>query len=126
MKFAPFVVTASMAAGSDASPMSRRELGGILLCTGVNATGTCIYNTYNLEECHQLRAPFLANTSTFAPDGENFACYPRNYNCGEPCMSPTGCTFGQVDFDYIHKYDLGAIGWANLMHSFDCFKKKSN
>ncbi|KAI8677290.1 hypothetical protein NCS56_00618800 [Fusarium sp. Ph1] len=112
------------ASAVSASPIHKRELGGVLMCTGANATGTCHYEVYKLEKCHQLPPPFYKNVKTFAPDGENFACYPRVYDCGGICKSPTGCTFGKVDFNYEHKYNLSAIGWDTLFQSFDCFEKR--
>lgn len=90
------------------------------MCTGANATGTCSYDVYPLNKCNQLSAPFFENTKTFAPDGEAFQCYPRLFDCDGICKSPTGCTFGAVDFDYENKYDLGALKWDNLIRSFDC------
>ncbi|KAH7272861.1 hypothetical protein FSOLCH5_003152 [Fusarium solani] len=112
------------ASAVSASPIHKRELGGVLMCTGANATGTCHYEVYKLEKCHQLPPPFYKNVKTFAPDGENFACYPRVYDCGGICKSPTGCTFGKVDFNYEHKYNISAIGWDTLFQSFDCFEKR--
>lgn len=90
------------------------------MCTGANATGTCEYKVWEMEKCHQLEAPFLANINTFAPDGEAFECYPRIGDCGSICTSPTGCTFGAVNFDYENKFNLSAIKWDKLMRSFDC------
>lgn len=78
---------------------------------------------FELSKCHQLPEPFYQNINTFAPDGEGFACYPRLGDCGSICRSPTGCTFGAVDFGYKNKYDLGEIGWDTLFQSFDCFLK---
>ncbi|KAJ4198234.1 Hypothetical protein NCS54_00596700 [Fusarium falciforme] len=112
------------ASAVSASPIHKRELGGVLMCTGANATGTCHYEVYKLEKCHQLPPPFYKNVKTFAPDGENFACYPRVYDCGGICKSPTGCTFGKVDFNYEHKFNISAIGWDTLFQSFDCFEKR--
>ena len=91
------------------------------MCTGANATGSCQYKVVKMETCHELAAPFWQNTSTFAPDGEAFYCYPYLVDCNGECMSPTGCTFGAVNFTYEHKYDLGAIGWNNYIRSFDCY-----
>jgi hypothetical protein len=90
------------------------------MCTGANATGTCEHKVYKLDTCHQLKEPFLENVKTFAPDGEDFRCFPRLSDCGGPCTSPTGCTFGAVTFDYENKYNLSAIQWDNLFRSFDC------
>ncbi|UKZ51568.1 hypothetical protein TrVGV298_005328 [Trichoderma virens] len=124
MKFTTIVAAAvSSAIAVSGTPIEKREIGGVLLCTGANATGTCNYEVYKLDTCHQLKAPFHQNTSTFAPDGEDFECFPRIGNCGSICTSPTGCTFGSVDFNYEHKFDLGAIQWNNLISSFDCSKK---
>ena len=96
----------------------------MLLCTGTNSTGTCKYNAYELNKCQQLAAPFLQNTNTFAVDGDNFFCFPRTVDCGGICKSPTGCTFGQVDFNYEHKYNLSAIQWDKNIRSFDCQLKQ--
>lgn len=96
------------------------------MCTGANATGTCEHKVWELNECHQLKEPFLENTKTFAPDGENFQCFPRLMDCGGICTSPTGCTFGAVAFDYEHKYDLSAIKWNKMIRSFDCLVDKSD
>ncbi|KAG5979715.1 hypothetical protein E4U55_004838 [Claviceps digitariae] len=115
---------ASVAAVVTASPVEKRQVGGVLLCTGTNATGTCKYQVYPLNQCQQLEPPFYQNTSTFAVDGEGFECTPRLVNCGGICMSPTGCTFGAVDFNYQHKWDLGAIGWNTYITSFDCHLKR--
>ena len=94
------------------------------MCTGVNATGTCHYEVYEMKKCHQLPEPYYKNINTFAPDGEHFACYPRASGCDDICRSPTGCTFGAVDFNYEHKYDLKAIQWNTIFKSFDCSLKK--
>ncbi|KAF7540534.1 hypothetical protein G7Z17_g12171 [Cylindrodendrum hubeiense] len=126
MKFSVAIAAIAVMAAS-AFPIRnfhKREVGGILTCTGVNATGTCHYEVYELEKCHQLPTPFHANINTFAPDGEDFSCYPRTTDCDGICRSPTGCTFGAVDFNYEHKYDLGAINWDTLFKSFDCQAKK--
>ena len=41
-------------------------------------------------------------------------------NCSQICTSPTGCTFGAVDFYNPRKWDLSAIGWEHLIGSFTC------
>ncbi|CEJ93615.1 hypothetical protein VHEMI09193 [[Torrubiella] hemipterigena] len=101
------------------------ELGGVLLCTGANQTGICQYKVVPFEECIQVPQIFYTNTRTFAPDGEEFYCYPRVTNCGDPCNLPTGCTSGYVDFAYQHKYNLTAVGWDRLVRSFDCHAGKA-
>lgn len=95
------------------------------MCTGVNATGTCEHKVFEMDTCHQLKEPFHENINTFAPDGEDFECFPRVNDCGGICTSPTGCTFGAVNFTYEHKYNLGAIHWDKLFRSFDCVVDKS-
>ncbi|KAM4057090.1 hypothetical protein HRG_003939 [Hirsutella rhossiliensis] len=123
MKVSTFLVAAASAVS--ASPVDKRALGGLLMCTGANATGTCKHQVYELNKCVQLEAPFYHNTSTFAPDGESFSCFPRVTNCGAICTSPTGCTFGAVNFTYEHKFDLGAIKWNTLIASFDCLPNRA-
>ncbi|KAK2608779.1 hypothetical protein QQS21_002636 [Conoideocrella luteorostrata] len=126
MKVSFISAAIASAAAVSASPIEKREVGGILLCTGANATGTCNYQVYPLNTCQQLKAPFYQNTNTFAVDGEDFFCFPRLYDCGGICTSPTGCTFGSVDFNYEHKYNLSAIGWDKYIMSFDCQLKRKN
>lgn len=48
----------------------------VLICNGPNATGYCEYEQYELEKCFDLKAPLFQNSSTFAPDGDSFYCYP--------------------------------------------------
>lgn len=144
MKLSIAIAAIVSALAVTSAPIHKREVGGVcfipfprlnisvsmltslkvLMCTGANATGTCHYEVYELKTCHQLPEPFHKNTTTFAPDGEHFACYPRTYDCGGICRSPTGCTFGAVDFNYEHKYNLEAIEWNHLIKSFDCALKK--
>lgn len=95
----------------------------VLLCTGANSTGTCSYEVYELDKCHQLKEPFYHNTTTFSPDGEEFYCYPRTTSCTDSCRSPTGCTFGSVDYNYENKNNLTVIGWNDIISSFDCTRR---
>ncbi|KAL2213274.1 hypothetical protein CC79DRAFT_13735 [Sarocladium strictum] len=127
----PAIIVALWALVVSANPIHyKREVGGVLLCTGANSTGTCSHIVAPLSpvgdvQCQQLEEPFFQNTATFAPDGEDFECFPRLYSCGEICRSPTGCTFGAVDFGYENKFDLAQIGWKKLIQSFDCSAKRS-
>ncbi|RCI14634.1 hypothetical protein L249_6418 [Ophiocordyceps polyrhachis-furcata BCC 54312] len=120
MKVSSALTVVSAAALASGSPVEKRAIGGVLLCTGPNSTGICDYKVYELNKCHQLSAPFHHNTSTFAPDGEAFSCFPRVTDCSAICMSPTGCTFGAVSFHSPLKEDLGKIQWNTLISSFDC------
>ncbi|ORY69738.1 uncharacterized protein BCR38DRAFT_419960 [Pseudomassariella vexata] len=100
--------------------IAKREIGGVLICQGVNATGTCAYSAYTMEDCHDLPDNLSGNAATFAPDGDNFYCYPKAGKCADICTSPTGCTFGAVSFDSPVKYDLTSIKWQTLLKSFTC------
>ncbi|KAI1854670.1 hypothetical protein JX266_000788 [Neoarthrinium moseri] len=113
----------TVAASVSAAPMetvAKRDVGGVLICQGANATGTCHYEKYTLDECHDLPTDLSGNASTFAPDGDNFFCFPKVGNCASICTSPTGCTFGAVDFNSPVKYDLSSIQWDHLIQSFRC------
>lgn len=147
MKFSQIIAAFASATSISAFPLLslyKRELGGVsvplyifclclmpywpfvtqvLLCTGANSTGTCSHEVYEFDVCHQLKAPFYHNTSTFSPDGEDFFCYPRTVNCDDICKSPTGCTFGPVDYEYENKANLTAIEWNTLISSFRCKRK---
>jgi hypothetical protein len=79
-----------------------------------------------MEKCHILPDPLHQNIKTFAPDEGDWGCFPRVYDCGEICKSPTGCTFGEVTSTYEHKYDLSAIQWDTLFKSFDCFEHRAD
>lgn len=92
----------------------------VLLCTGANQSGICQYQVVPMEKCIPLPKVLYGNTRTFALDGDEFYCFPRVTNCGDPCNHPTGCTYGHVDFGYQHKYNLSAVGWDKVVHSFDC------
>ncbi|KAI8627388.1 hypothetical protein F5Y19DRAFT_477602 [Xylariaceae sp. FL1651] len=122
------IITTVFAAAASVSALpkptiAKREVGGILICNGANATGNCHYETYTLEDCHDMPTEFYQNTSTFAPDGEDFYCWPRVSRCSDICKSPTGCTFGGAFyFGNPNKYDLGKISWDKSLVSFDCHK----
>ncbi|KAI0543228.1 hypothetical protein GGR58DRAFT_509940 [Xylaria digitata] len=104
-------------------PAAKRAVGGVLLCQGANATGVCHYEAYALDECHDVPKDLFQNTRTFAPDGDDFYCWPRVGKCSSICTSPTGCTFGGAFyFDNPNKYDLASIKWEKSLASFDCHK----
>ncbi|KAF4121143.1 hypothetical protein GMORB2_2105 [Geosmithia morbida] len=127
MKFSTiFTIISAVVSTATAGPIfSKRGLGGVTICTGANHTGTCDYQVYTLNgTCHQLPEPYAGNVKTFAPDDAAFQCYPRTYNCGGNCTSPTGCTFGAVDYGYANKNDLSVINWDHLFRSFDCVAKR--
>ncbi|VUC32209.1 unnamed protein product [Clonostachys rosea] len=111
----------TIAAGDSSKPP---DVGGVLICTEARGTGICTYANYEMGACNQLHEPYYHNVTTFAPDNTGFECFPRLMDCGVICKSPTGCTFGAVDYWYKNKWDLSAIGWDTLMSSFDCQYKK--
>ncbi|KAH8895137.1 hypothetical protein GQ53DRAFT_804699 [Thozetella sp. PMI_491] len=120
LKFATLVAILASASLSLASPVQKREVGGVLICQGPNATEKCSYQVYKMNTCYNLDADFKQNAATFAPDGEGFQCFPRLVECGGICTSPTGCTFGGVSFNSDKKYNLTSIGWNKYITSFDC------
>lgn len=124
MKIKAFVILGSVLAS--AAPIEQREVGGVLICNGANATGECEYRAYELETCYDLAAPLYQNSSTFAPDGDGFFCYPYATSCDGICTSPTGCTMGAVSFDYEHKFDLGAVGWDKGISSLTCHRSPAS
>ncbi|RBR05452.1 hypothetical protein FVER53590_05434 [Fusarium verticillioides] len=84
MKFFTLIATIISAVSISAVPiLNERAVGGLLICTGANSTGTCTHEVYTLNKCHQLSEPFLRNVTTFAPDGEHFNCYPRTTGCND-------------------------------------------
>ncbi|KAI1078351.1 hypothetical protein F5B20DRAFT_225883 [Whalleya microplaca] len=116
-------ITSLLAAAASVSgrpAVGKRDVGGILICNGANATGACHYEVYSMEECHEMPDGFSGNAKTFAPDGDGFFCWPHPGHCGEICTSPTGCTFGAVDFNSAVKWDLSTIQWDKLIEHFDC------
>ncbi|KAK3944291.1 hypothetical protein QBC46DRAFT_404548 [Diplogelasinospora grovesii] len=120
MKTSITAVVLSLAALSQQKPIQKREVGGVLICNGPNATGSCTYAVYQMDTCYNMTAPYYQNAATFAPDGEAFYCYPYMMPCGGICTSPEGCTLGAVDFGYEHKYNLTAVGWDKYIASFEC------
>ncbi|KAI1812684.1 hypothetical protein GGS20DRAFT_556779 [Poronia punctata] len=125
------IITSIIAASASVSALpkpnvAKREAGGVLLCQGANATGKCHYETFALDECHDMPEAFYRNTKTFAPDGEDFYCWPRVSKCSDICKSPTGCTFGGTFyFNHPHKYDISKISWDKSISSFDCHKNST-
>ena len=73
-----------------------------------------------METCYDLKKPFYQNSDTFAPDGDEFYCYPYLYKCGGICTSPEGCTLGPISFNSTWKYDLSPTGWNKYIESFEC------
>lgn len=45
--------------------------------------------------------------------------------CDGICRSPQGCTMGPVSFDYVHKFNLTAVGWNKYITSFDCHRNQT-
>ncbi|KAG6056807.1 hypothetical protein E4U17_001929 [Claviceps sp. LM77 group G4] len=120
------VLASAAAAAARSVPLheERVEVGvSILLCTGDNASGSCTRRDYPLGQCQLLTADLYQNTRTFVVESHDVECMPRLVNCDGTCMSPTGCTFGAVDDNYKHKWDLRAIGWDKYIQSFDCRMK---
>ncbi|KAJ9152153.1 hypothetical protein NKR23_g2907 [Pleurostoma richardsiae] len=121
MQFSAYVTVIVAACLAAASPIHhKRAVGGILMCTGANQTGTCSYNVYPVDTCINMTAPYYQNAATFAPDGEEFYCYPYIMPCGGICTSPTGCTFGAVSYNSTRKENLTSIGWNKYISSFEC------
>ncbi|KAI1406690.1 hypothetical protein F4819DRAFT_4589 [Hypoxylon fuscum] len=114
------VAAATCVAARGIPPVAKRDIGGVLICNGANATGACHYEVYSLTDCHDMPDGFSANTKTFAPDGEGFYCWPKVGHCDQICTSPTGCTFGAVSFYSPLKWDLSTIQWDKLIQSFEC------
>ncbi|KAI0380932.1 hypothetical protein F5Y04DRAFT_281278 [Hypomontagnella monticulosa] len=124
------IAAATCVSALPAALLAKREIGGvtnfflanlqILICNGANATGPCHYEVYSMNDCHDMPEGFSAKTKTFAPDGDRFFCFPKVGRCDEICTSPTGCTFGSVDFNSPVKYDLSKIQWDHLIESFRC------
>ncbi|KAK0646686.1 hypothetical protein B0T16DRAFT_330365 [Cercophora newfieldiana] len=100
--------------------------GGVLLCTGPNATGVCIHSVYPMMSCVDLEPPLRHNTATFAPDGEAFVCYPYSAGCDGICTSPEGCTKGPISFYSPDKFDLSISGWNSFIESFECRSNESS
>ncbi|KAI2637547.1 hypothetical protein GGS21DRAFT_484245 [Xylaria nigripes] len=120
---AVIVAAASCVSALPKLPLKAREPGGILLCQGANATGPCHYEVYSLGGCHDVPKALYHNTRTFAPDGDDFFCWPRLGTCADICRAPSGCTFGGAFyFDNPNKYDLAKILWDKSLGSFDCHK----
>ncbi|KAH9898948.1 hypothetical protein F4778DRAFT_178343 [Xylariomycetidae sp. FL2044] len=114
------VIAATWATAFPRRHMAKREVGGVTICSGANATGTCHYEVYSMNECHDLPAELSGDARTFAPDNSGFFCYPHVGSCADICTSPTGCTFGAVDYYNPVKSDLATIQWDHLIQSFDC------
>ncbi|ROW04645.1 hypothetical protein VPNG_07427 [Cytospora leucostoma] len=104
-----------------ATPLQRRQIGGVLICNGAHATGNCTYQVYRLDTCHNLTAAYYRDAATFAPDGEEFYCYPYIQPCGGVCTSPEGCTAGALSYNTTDRFNLTALGgWDRYIAAFEC------
>ncbi|KAF3769822.1 hypothetical protein M406DRAFT_320071 [Cryphonectria parasitica EP155] len=121
MHFFAYMTVLMTAVLSVATPILKRQVGGVLICNGINATGECTHLVAEVGQCTNLTAPYYQNTSTFAPDGEEFYCYPYLFSCGGICKSPEGCTYGAVSYNTTAKTNFTAGGWNNLIESFTCY-----
>ncbi|KAJ0109216.1 hypothetical protein J7T55_009547 [Diaporthe amygdali] len=121
MKFFACLIILTIAAISAAKPVEKRQMGGVLICNGANATGDCSYQVYELDSCHNMTSQFSNNAATFAPDDDDFHCFPYLMACGGICTSPTGCSPGAISYDTPEKFNLTALsGWDHLISSFEC------
>ncbi|KAI0847901.1 hypothetical protein F5Y00DRAFT_107084 [Daldinia vernicosa] len=114
------IAAATCISALPAPQLAKRDMGGVLICNGANATGTCHYEVYSMHDCHELPDGLINNAKTFAPDGDAFYCWPKVGRCDQICTSPTGCTFGAVSFYNPVKWDLSTIKWDTLITSFEC------
>ncbi|KAK8049862.1 hypothetical protein PG994_011592 [Apiospora phragmitis] len=122
---AALVAAACFSSAAPTQQLAKRD-SEVLICQGVNATGPCHYEVYSMSDCHDLPANLSGNAATFAPDGDNFYCYPRVGHCSDICTSPTGCTFGAVSFSSPVKYDLTSIQWNTLIEAFHCYENTTS
>ncbi|KUI64878.1 hypothetical protein VM1G_00316 [Cytospora mali] len=121
MHFLTLLAVVTSAVITAANPIERRHVGGVLICNGPHATGNCTYEVYNINQCYNVSAPFYQNAATFAPDGEEFYCYPYIMDCGGICTSPEGCTLGGVSYNTTNRFNLTAFeGWDHYISSFTC------
>ncbi|KAI3393330.1 hypothetical protein diail_4463 [Diaporthe ilicicola] len=121
MQFFTYLTVVVAAAISAAKPVEKRQMGGVLICNGANATGNCSHDVYELGACHNMTSQYSNDAATFAPDDDDFYCYPYLLACGSACRSPTGCTVGAISYDTPDKFNLTALGgWDHLISSFEC------
>lgn len=93
----------------------------VLICNGARATGNCTYQVYRLDTCYNLTGPYYRDAATFAPDGDEFYCYPYMEPCGGVCTSPEGCTAGAVSYNTTDRFNLTALGgWDRYIAAFEC------
>lgn len=91
---AVIVLVLASACMSGANPIAqKRAVGGVLMCTGANSTGQCNHAVHPMDKCVNVTTALYHKVVTFAPDGEEFYCYPYEYII--PARSG-GCKRGRV------------------------------
>ncbi|KAK2073885.1 hypothetical protein P8C59_008129 [Phyllachora maydis] len=121
---AVIVLVLASACMSGANPIAqKRAVGGVLMCTGANSTGQCNHAVHPMDKCVNVTTALYHKVVTFAPDGEEFYCYPYENLCGVGiCTSPEGCTLGAISYESPFKDNLTAVGWGQSVGSFECYQ----
>ncbi|KAJ7877494.1 hypothetical protein B0H13DRAFT_2347116 [Mycena leptocephala] len=78
-------VAAVIAVSIDAKPLSKRELGGITLCTDTNFAGFCLHMDLGRSKCTDITDPgLIGQVSSILPDGAPHDCLMFTAPCGSP------------------------------------------
>ncbi|KAJ6477280.1 hypothetical protein DFH09DRAFT_1162504 [Mycena vulgaris] len=76
-------VAAVVAVTIDATPLSKRVLGGITLCTDINFTGFCLHLDLARSRCTDITDPGLVGqVSSIQPDSAPHDCLMFTAPCG--------------------------------------------
>ncbi|KAK4545343.1 hypothetical protein LTR36_003523 [Oleoguttula mirabilis] len=104
-----------IAADSPASStLSKRNVGGVRLCTGIDWTGYCDYVIWPLNECINLR-DYAGRVLSFRPD-EDTECYLMQGKCD------ANSEYADLFYDSVGLGRLDLLPWCAEMQSYLCME----
>ncbi|KAL2073121.1 hypothetical protein VTL71DRAFT_10445 [Oculimacula yallundae] len=101
--------------------------GAVIMCSDFNWKGECISIAVPLayNSCTSLKAPWAYNVSSLEPVPGTVCWLHNSTNCGDICMSPSGCS-KIVEFPgYANLSTYGYPAWTGRIGSFTCSPTKT-
>ncbi|KAK5122592.1 hypothetical protein LTR85_003855 [Meristemomyces frigidus] len=101
-----------VAESSSSSTFSKRNVGGVRLCTGTDWTGYCDYVIWPLNECINLN-DYAGHVLSFRPD-EDTECYLMQGKCD------ANSEYADLLYDSTGLGDLNILPWIAQANSYMC------
>ncbi|KAM0713793.1 hypothetical protein Q7P37_010755 [Cladosporium fusiforme] len=115
-QFKTALLSSLLLATTTASPLEKRNLGGVRLCDQPNWGGNCWYGIMPLDECIALNS-FAGKVLSFRPD-DGTECFLMQRRCDSDDQ------FISFEYDSEHVADLSIFDWIADANSFTCVAEK--